>query len=72
MEKTIRIAEKGITEEFRNMKVGEVVRFPVPRYNYNTIRQVPYTSCVNESFEGRKWQTRKDIDNKCIEVTRIA
>lgn len=72
METTIRTATGGIAEEYRKMKVGDVVAFPVPKYNYNTIRQTPQTSCLNESMEGRKWTTRKDFENKCIIVTRLA
>lgn len=72
MEKTIRIAEKRPVDEFRSMKVGDVVRFPIPQYNYNTLRQMPATSCINQTFEGWKWTIKKDFDNKCVDVTRIA
>lgn len=72
MEKTIRIATQGIAEEFRNMEVGDIVRFPTSQYKYNTIRATPSTTMVNERMEGKRWRTRIDFDNKCVEVTRIA
>lgn len=54
------------------MEIGDVVQFPVPKYNYNSIRTSPGTTLVAETMEGRKWKTRKDIDNKCVFVTRTA
>lgn len=72
MEKTIREATRGISEEFRSMDVGEIVRFPVSKYRYSTIRSTPSASLVNERMEGKRWKTRVDYPNKCIEVTRIA
>lgn len=72
MEKTIKIATLGIAEELRNMEVGDVVQFPVPKYNYNSIRTSPGTTLVAETMEGRKWKTKKDIDNRCVLVTRTA
>ena len=72
MGNTIRTATGGIAEEYRKMEVDDVVAFPVPKYNYNTIRQTPQTSCLKESMEGRKWTTKKDFENKCIIVTRVS
>ena len=72
MEKTIKVATLGIAGELRNMEIGDVVQFPVPKYNYNSIRTSPGTTLVAETMEGRKWKTRKDIDNKCVFVTRTA
>ena len=72
MEKTIKIATLGIAEELKNMEIGDVVQFPVPKYNYNSIRTSPGTTLVAETMEGRKWKTKKDIDNRCVLVTRTA
>lgn len=71
--KEIRIATLGITEEFRSMKVGETVRFPLSKYKYSTIRATPSTSLVNERIEeGRNWRTQINKDEKCVDVVRIA
>lgn len=72
MEKTIRIASLGITEEIRRMGIGDVVQFPLSQYNYNSIRATPSTSLVNERLEGKRWRTKINFDNKCVEVIRIA
>lgn len=72
MEKTIRTATLGVAEELRNMNVGDVVRFPIPKYNYNTVRAAPATTLVAEVMDGCRWKTKKDIDNKCVLVTRTA
>lgn len=72
MEKTIKIATLGIAEEMRLMKVGDVVQFPLSRYNYNSIRSTPSTTLVNDRVEGKKWKTKINFDDKCVEVIRIA
>lgn len=72
MGKTIRIATIGIADEFRRMEIGEVVRFPMSQYNYNTIRATPSTTLVKERIEGMRWRTKINFDDRCIEVTRIA
>ncbi|MBD5231910.1 MAG: hypothetical protein HDS66_07150 [Bacteroidales bacterium] len=72
MKQKIRIATLGITEEFRKMKLGEVVRFPCDKYKYNSIRSTPSTSLVNEMMEGKRWKTKLNFEDKCVEVTRIA
>ena len=74
MEKTkeIRIATEKAVDEFRKMEVGDVVRFPIADYNYNSLRTLPSTSLVPERVEGRSWKTRLDIDNACVDVTRVS
>lgn len=72
MEKTVRIASLGITEEMRNMNVGDVVLFPLDRYNYNSVRATPSTSLVPDRAEGKRWKTSVNYEQKCTEVTRIA
>lgn len=72
MEKTIRTATLGVAEEFRRMEVGDVVQFPSPKYNYNTIRATPSSSLINDRMEGKRWKTKLNFDKKCVEVTRIA
>lgn len=71
-QKEIKIATLGIVDEFRRMNVGDVVRFPADKYNYNSIRSTPSTSLVQERMAGQRWKTRIDFDNKCVEVTRTA
>lgn len=74
MENTnIRIAKFGITDELRNMEVGDIVRFPVDKYNFNTVRSTPAGSLVAERMnEGRRWKSHVNYDEKCIEVTRVS
>lgn len=72
MEKTVRIASLGISDEFRRLEIGEVVHFPIPKYNYNSIRSTPSTSLVAERMDGKRWKTRLDIDNKLVEVIRVS
>lgn len=72
MKRKIRVATLGITEEFRRMKIGDVVQFPTAQYNYNSIRATPSTSLVNDRMEGKRWRTKINLDNKCVEVIRIA
>lgn len=72
MEKTIRIATLGIADEFRKMEVGDVVRFPLSNYNYNSVRATPSTTLVPDRAAGKRWKTRINYDDKCTEVIRIA
>ena len=66
-------ATLGVTEEFRRLKIGEIVLFPISSYNYQTIRSAPGTSMVPEVLnEGRQWKTRLDKANKSVAVLRIA
>ncbi len=68
-----RIATLGITTEFRNMKVGETVVFPLSKYKYCSVRSTPTTSLVNERItEGRNWVTKINPVDKCVEVTRVS
>lgn len=72
MKETIRIATKGIAEELRNMEIGNKVKFPIPEYNYNSLRTSVSTTLINERIAGWRWQTRMDLSNKCAIVTRIS
>ena len=72
MANTKRIATLGIAEEFRKMKVGEIVQFPFEKYNYNTIRSTPSTSLVPDRAVGKNWKTRVNYEDKCTEVIRTA
>lgn len=71
METDYRVATLGMTEEMRRMDVGETVKFPVPQYNYNSLRAAP-ASLFSEQCEGKAWKTRKDFANKCVWVTRVS
>lgn len=72
MANTIRLATRGVVEEFKDMEVNDMVAFPIPKYNYNTIRSTPSTGLVPLRLEGWKWRQRLDIDNKRVIVTRIS
>lgn len=65
-------AEGILTAEFRSMAVGDVKLFPIPKYNYNTLRVIPCTTLVEERIEGWKWTLRIDSANKSVTVLRIA
>lgn len=67
-----RVATGGITEEIRKMEVGDIVYFPIPKYNYNSIRSTSHTTLLNDTLEGCKWTKSIDRKRKCIVVTRIA
>lgn len=71
-ETLIRIATRGLTEEMRDMKVGQMVRFPLDLYNYNSVRATPSTSLVLDRVAGKKWKTKLNFDEKSTDVTRIA
>lgn len=73
MEKTIRTATLGLAEEFRRMSVGDEVRFPLEKYNYNSVRSTPSATLKNlQIMEGRQWIQRIDMDTKSVIVTRTA
>lgn len=72
MEKTIKTATLGIAEEYRKMEVGDSVRFPLPPYNYNSIRVAPTTTLMAERLEGRRWKTEIDNESRSVIVTRTA
>ncbi len=61
-----------IAEQFRNMKVGDVIQFPLSDYNPSTIRATPSSSLLKEMSEGWKWRTRANLPNKSIDVMRIS
>ncbi|MBJ2189113.1 MAG: hypothetical protein JFR41_10885 [Muribaculaceae bacterium] len=61
-----------IADKFRNMKVGEVIQFPLSEYNPSTIRSMPAASLLKEVSEGCKWRTRANIPEKCIDVIRVS
>lgn len=71
-QKEIKIATLGIADEMRNMEVGDVVQFPLSKYNYNSVRATPSTSLVPDRAAGKRWKTRVNYDDKCTEVIRIA
>lgn len=66
-------ATLAVAQEFRRLKVGEIVLFPIASYNYQTIRSTPGTTMVPEVLnEGRQWKTRIDKANKSVAVIRVA
>lgn len=72
MKENVREATLGITEEFRKMKIGEVVSFPFSRYKYTSVRVTPSSTLVNERAEGAHWSVTCDMDNKCAYVRRVS
>lgn len=73
MAKKIKMATRGITEEFRAMDVGEVVEFPLSKYKYTSVRATQAGSLVLEQIEeGKRWTTRLDKEHKCVYVTRVS
>lgn len=72
MEAVIRIATRGPVEEFRDMNVGDVVRFPLDKYNYNTLRVIPSTSLVSDRVDGKNWKTKINYLEKAVDVKRVS
>lgn len=72
MEKTIRIASRGIAAELRDMEVGDAVTFHLSKYNYNSIRTSPGTTMIAEWLNGWRWKSKLDRENGCVTVTRTA
>ncbi len=68
----IKIATLGIADEFRKMDIGDIVHFPLDKYNYNTIRSAPNTSLVQDRLQGKKWKTKINYDERCVEVCRLS
>lgn len=60
-QKEIKIATLGIADEFRRMNVGDVVRFPADKYNYNSIRSTRALHLCQERMAGQRWKTRIDF-----------
>lgn len=72
MEKSIREATGGVAEEFRNLRIGEVIMFPMLKYNPITVRNTPSATMLNERVKtGKKWITSTDMENKCVYVARV-
>lgn len=66
-----RIATGQLGDEMRKMKVGETVKFPFDKYNYNTVRSTP-ASLWTERAKGMQWRTRANYEDGCTEVTRTS
>ena len=72
MENSIREATGGVAEEFRNLSIGEVIMFPMLKYNPNTVRNTPSSTMLNERVNtGKKWITSTDMKDKCVYVARV-
>ena len=69
---SIRMATRGMAEELRSMKIGEVVRFPFDKYNYSSVRSTISVTLIHERAKGKRWRTHANIDEKSTDVTRIA
>lgn len=67
-----KIATGGISDEMRKMDVGDVVLFPLEKYNYNSVRATPATLMQERVIEGKRWKTGVNYEKKSVEVTRIA
>lgn len=52
------------------MNPGEIIYFPIPEYNYNSIRVAPKTTLMRERLDGWKFSVKLDIDNRRVAVTR--
>ncbi len=73
MAKITRIATRGIAAEARDMKVGDVVRFPLDNYNYNSIRSAPNSTLMPDRISsGKRWKTKLDWEDRVVDLIRIA
>ena len=69
---TPKIATLGIADELRRMKIGDVDKFPMSQYRYNSVRACPSTSLAEEQCNGKNWKTRLDREERCVFVTRVS
>ena len=60
-----------IADQFRKMKVGQTIFFPIDKYNPQTIRATPSSTLYKERAAGMKWITEFDVRGKRIAVTRV-
>ena len=67
-----RIATLKVVEELSKMEIGEIVQFPLCKYNYATVRSTPSGRLANEQCEGAKWKTRLNRAEKCVDVIRVS
>lgn len=67
-----RIAEGKVVDEFRKMKIGDIVVFPTEFYNYQTIRSCPASCMIPERLKGWNWRVKLDIPNKAVSVIRLS
>lgn len=67
-----RTAVLGIVEELRNMKVGDIVQFPLEQYNNTSVRAAPSSALVLERANGKRWRTRVNYAEKCTDVIRVS
>lgn len=72
MDKTIKIATDTIAGEIRSLSVGEVVRFPVPKYKISSVLSAVGATLADLRAEGRRWKTKRDSEYRFIDVTRTA
>ena len=72
MKNSIREATGGVAEEFRNLSIGEVIMFPMLKYNPITVRNTPSSTMLNERVKtGKKWITSTNMEDKCVYVARV-
>lgn len=71
MKEAIKTAENGIAEEYRNMGIGDVIKFPFGQYNPLSVRNAPSGTLFNQRIEGKKWITSTDSDDECVYVIRV-
>lgn len=67
-----RIATGDLAQEMRNMKVGDVIRFPFEKYKYSSVRATPSSTLANERAKGQRWKTCVSYEEAFTQVTRIS
>lgn len=72
MLEVIKKAKGKAIEEFRAMKTGEKLAFPIDEYNYSTIRAIPSSALVRERCDGWRWKTTLSVPDRAIIVTRVS
>lgn len=58
--------------EFRKMRVGQTVRFPLSQYNPNTLRSLKSSALALDRSEGKDWKTKLDFADQSTKVTRVS
>lgn len=62
--------KKPIVKTLRNMKVGDVVHFPLSQYS--CVSNARYRDLYMERADGYKWTVSPDLQKKLTVVTRVS
>lgn len=64
------VQEETCVEQFRKMKVGETLEFPIEKYSYCSM--VRYQRLKPERISGMSWRVTADMERGLTLVTRTS